>query len=227
MGFRLGRSAQEDPEDCRRMRFKLEAWMKAGARLSSEMCFIVRFADAAGDQVGQRRFPVDGISAGWQGRTEGVHLHSAAGDACGCLPVLPPSPSPFPLRGPPTAMGIYAVRALEAHGGRALRTRASSMKPDPAADKRTPIANGWGRSGTAPSMAKLVSTSAGEAFCILDDDPGAHRRVESRCGPGHRLVEPGETLTVEWSEMYDIGMGNRFDVNYGQLNARHLHLLER
>ena len=67
-------------------------------------------------------------------------------------------------------------------------------------------------------MAKIVPTSEGEALCILDDDPGAHAEwSRSRAAAPH--VEAGEVLSVEWSEMHDIGMGNRFDVNYGRLNA--------
>ncbi|RBP43612.1 histidine kinase-like protein [Roseimicrobium gellanilyticum] len=215
VGFRLGKSALEDPEGCRRMRFKLDGVDEAWRQMSSEMCFIVRFADAAGDQVWQRRFSVDGISTGWHGepetstftpRQETVRVPTSATSMTIAIS----------SSGPPTAMGIYVVQALKITGtspsGRRVVYEAGSS-----AGEHPSIADGWGRSGTRPSMARLVSTSTGESFCILDDDPGTHAEWNlSRAGAPR--VEPGEVLTIEWSEMYDIGMGNRFDVNYGNLS---------
>lgn len=215
VSFRLGISAQEDPENCRRMRFKLEGVDESWRQINSEMCLIVRFADAAGDQVGQRLFQVDGRSPGWQGEPEKSSLTPrretvrVPADASSVTIAISSS-------GPPTAMGIYAVRELkvttaEPHGARLVYTSASGL------DEQHSIAHGWTRTGTRPSMARLITTGAGEALCILDDDPGAHAEWNLiRTGAPH--VTPGETLIVEWSEMYDIGMGNRFDANYGRLN---------
>lgn len=216
VSFRLGRSAQEYPEGCRRMRFKLEGVDEGWRQISSEMCLIVRFADAAGDQVGQRLFPVDGISPGWLGEAENstfTQRQETVRVPAGAASVTVAISS----SGPPTAMGVYAVRNLKltgvaAQGSRRVYETASGL------DEQHSIATGWTRSGTRPSMARLEATREGEAFCILDDDPGAHAEW-NLLRAGAPRVEPGETLTVEWSEMYDIGMGNRFDVNYGRLNA--------
>jgi signal transduction histidine kinase len=216
VSFRLGKSAQEDPEHCRRMRFKLEGVDEDWRQMDSEMCFIVRFADAAGDQMGQRRFPVDGISAGWRGEAENSTFnqrHETVRVPSGAVSVTVAISS----SGPPTAMGVYVVRALKLTGTAPTGTRLV-YETGSGNDNQNSIANGWARSGTRPSMAKLVPTSAGEAFYILDDDPGAHAEW-NLLRAGAPRVEPGEMLTVEWSEMYDIGMGNRFDVNYGHLNA--------
>ncbi len=198
VSFRLGKSAQEDPEGCRRMRFKLAGVDEDWRQIASEMCVLVRFADAQGDQVGQRLFPVDGASSGWRGTVETStftlrreNMRVPAGAVSVTLAIS--------SSGPPTAMGVYVVRNIRITGNE-------------------PNANSWSRTGTRPSMAKIVPTVKGEAFCILDDDPGAHAEWSlSRAAAPH--VKPGETLTLEWSEMHDIGMGNRFDVNYGQLHA--------
>jgi len=213
VSFRLGKSAQKDPEGCRRMRFKLAGVDEGWRQIASEMCVLVRFADANGDQVGQRLFPVDGASSGWRGtietstftrRRENVRVPLGAVSA-----TMAVSSS-----GPPTAMGVYVVRNVKIMSGGPNATRlvyetGSGMGPD---------AQGWGRSGTRPSMARIVPTNEGDALCILDDDPGAHAEWSlSRAAAPH--VEAGELLSVEWSEMHDIGMGNRFDVNYGRLNA--------
>ena len=63
-------------------------------------------------------------------------------------------------------------------------------------------------------MARMVRLGSGDAFGIVDDDPNAHAEWHSSRAIAP-AVQPGELLTVEWSEMHDIGMGNRFEVNYG------------
>ena len=187
------------------MRFKLAGLDDGWRQIASEMCVLVRFADAQGDQVGQRLFPVDGTSSGWRGTVENSaftrrleHVRVPPGAVSATMAVS--------SSGPPTAMGIYVVRDVKITRG---ETHASSIDPE---------ARSWTRTGTRPSMAKTVPTSEGEAFCILDDDPGAHAEWSLARAAAPR-VEPGELLTVAWSEMHDIGMGNRFDVNYGRLNA--------
>lgn len=198
VSFRLGKSAQEDPEGCRRMRFKLAGVDEDWRQIASEMCVILRFADAQGDQVGQRLFPVDAASSGWRGTIENStftrrleHVRVPPGAVSATMAVS--------SSGPPTAMGVYVVRNIKIAGSE-------------------PGGTSWIRTGTRPSMAKIVPTQDGDAFCILDDDPGAHAEWSlSRAAAPH--VKPGELLTLEWSEMHDIGMGNRFDVNYGRLNA--------
>ena len=216
VSFRLGKSAQENPEACRRMRFKLEGVDEAWRQIGSEMCLIVRFADAAGDQVGQRLFPVDGSSAGWRSaverstftqRRETVHVPVGAASVTIAIS----------SSGPPTAMGVYAVQALKLTGTGAQSARLVYESGSEGASDHS-IANGWGRSGTRPSMARVVSTITGEALCIVDDDPGAHAEW-NLLRAGAPRVEPGEDLSIAWAEMYDIGMGNRFDVNYGRLNS--------
>lgn len=205
VSFRLGKSAQENPEGCRRMRFKLAGLDEDWRQIASEMCVLVRFADAQGDQVGQRLFPVDGTSGGWRGTVESSTFTRRLEKVrvpVGAVSVTMAMSS----SGPPTAMGVYVVRGMRLRSG---ATTASSIAPD---------TGSWTRTGTRPSMAKIVTSSEGDAFCILDDDPGAHAEWSLARGGAPRVVA-GELLTVEWSEMYDIGMGNRFDVNYGRLNA--------
>lgn len=219
VSFRLGHSPQVFPEKTRRIRFYLEGLDSGWRQIASEMCFIVRFVDANGDQVGQRIFPVDGTSPGWRGslgnstfgdRREAVQV--PAGSAQVTLAIS--------SSGPPTAMGLYAVRALRiissAPDGSSARYE---MEPGQSPNSQDAPPPGWGRSGTRPSMASIATISAGTtAFCVLDDDPNAHAEWVLSRGSAPR-VQSGETLTITWSEMFDIGMGNRFDVNYGSLSA--------
>lgn len=216
VSFRLGKSAEGSGDGSNRMRFKLEGVDSAWRQMPSEMCLMVRFANAAGDQVGQQIFRVTGISDGWKGTIENSTFTPRRAN------VRVPADSTFltaaiSSSGPPTAMGVYAVQGLKI-----LRSEPGGMKPifeaGSATDRLDPIPHGWSRSGTRPSMAKIVRTGAGDAFCIVDDDANAHAEWHSSRAIAP-AVEPGELLTLEWSEMYDIGMGNRFDVNYGRLNA--------
>jgi len=198
------------------MRFKLEGVDSAWRQIPSEMSLMVRFGNAAGDQVGQHTFRVIGTSAGWKGSIESSTFTKRR------EVVRVPAESVFVTAaisssGPPTALGVYAVRDLKifrsgGHGWEPLFAAA-------AGDGRTEAApEGWSRSGTRPSMARMVRADSDGAFCIVDDDPNAHAEWHSSRAIAP-AVQPGELLTLEWSELYDIGMGNRFDVNYGLLGA--------
>ncbi|WP_042726255.1 hypothetical protein [Chthoniobacter flavus] len=220
VSFRLGRSPEDETEGSRRVQFKLEGVDNGWRQLRSEMSLMVRFGDAAGDQVAQRIFVVEGISQGWRGSVES----SAFTERRETVRVPPDSTFltvAISSSGPPTAMGIYLVRGVKIF-------RNSPSGPEllfaAATDREGTDTNGWRRSGTRPSMAKMVHTSAGEAFCILDDDPNAHAEWNLPRAAAPK-VQPGESLTVEWSEMYDIGTGSRFEVNYGRLNAGHYRFL--
>jgi signal transduction histidine kinase len=215
VSFRLGRLPGDAGEGTHRMRFKLDGVDNGWRQIGSEMCLMVRFTDEAGDQVGQHIFPVDGISAGWRediesstftARRETVHVPTGSVRVTAAIS----------SSGPPTAMGVYVVQGLRifrrAPGGAEL-----IFDTKPGVDREA-VPQGWARSGTRPSMARMVHTGSGDAFGIVDDDPGAHAEwnLSRAVAP---TVQPGEVLTVEWAEMYNIGMGNRFDVNYGRLNA--------
>lgn len=220
VSFRLGRLPEDDSEGSRRVQFRLDGVDNGWRQLRSEMSLMVRFGNAAGDQVGQRIFAVEGISAGWRGSVESstfAERHETVQvPADGTVLTMAISSS-----GPPTAMGIYVVRELKifrhAPGGRELLFAA-------APEREGADAGEWRRSGTRPSMAKMIRAGTGEAFCIVDDDPNAHAEWNLPRAAAPK-VQPGETLTVEWAEMYDIGTGSRFEVNYGRLNAGHYRFL--
>jgi len=220
VSFRLGRSPEDETEGSRRVQFKLEGVDNGWRQLRSEMSLMVRFGNAAGDQVAQRTFVVEGISSGWRGSVENSTFTERRET------VRVPTDSTFltvaiSSSGPPTAMGIYVVRGLKIF--RNSPTGAELLFAA-APDQAGASPSGWRRSGTRPSMAKMVDTATGEAFCILDDDPNAHAEWNLPRADAPQ-VQPGESLTVEWTEMYNIGTGSRFEVNYGRLNAGHYRFL--
>jgi signal transduction histidine kinase len=214
VSLRLGTPAESSSEESRRMRFKLEGVDNAWRQIPSEMSLMVRFGNAAGDQVGQHTFRAVGTSGGWKGSIENSTFTKrrevARVPAEGAFVTAAISSS-----GPPTALGVYVVRDLKV-----LRAGPNGLEPIFAAagDRAEAVPEGWSRSGTRPSMARMVRAGSGDAFCIVDDDPNAHAEWHSSRAIAP-AAQPGELLTIEWSEMHDIGMGNRFDVNYGRLNA--------
>jgi signal transduction histidine kinase len=216
VSVRLGTPSESSNQESRRMRFKLEGVDNDWRQISSEMSLMMRFGNAAGDQVGQHTFRASGTSGGWKGSIEKSSFTKRREVA------RVPAESAFVTAaisssGPPTALGVYVVRDLKI-----LRAGANGLEPIFAAasgDEPTEITPaGWSRSGTRPSMARMVRVGSGEAFCIVDEDPNAHAEWHSSRATAP-AVQPGELLTVEWSEMHDIGMGNRFEVNYGLLGA--------
>lgn len=214
VSLRLGTPAESTDSESRRMRFKLEGVDNAWRQIPSEMSLAVRFGNAAGDQVGQHTFRVVGTSDGWKGKVEGSTFTQRREVA------RVPAESAFVAAvmsssGPPTSMGVYVVRDLKLLRAGAAEPLAAAVPGNLPAEA---VPAGWIRSGTRPSMAKMIQAAGSAAFCIVDDDPNAHAEWHSLRGVAPE-VRPGELLTVEWQEMHDIGMGNRFEVNYGRLNA--------
>lgn len=216
VSFRLGMRAENGDHDGRRFRFKLESVDNAWRQIPSEMSLSLAFNDSAGDQVGQHRFRVVGTSEGWKERIENSRFTPRREW------VRVPPESAFVTAiisssGPPTAVGVYVVRDLKifragADGQEQIFAMTST------GNRAESIPEGWRRSGTRPSMAKTVHTDPGNAVCIVDDDPNAHAEWQFT-RTATPAVQPGELLTVEWAEMYNIGEGSRFNVNYGRLNA--------
>jgi signal transduction histidine kinase len=82
---------------------------------------------------------------------------------------------------------------------------------------------GWIHDGTRPSMARILKIGQDpqiKAFAILDVDKSSH-------GEWHNILEsapvvtPGDSLVVEWNEMYSMGAGNYHETTYGGLTAGH------
>ena len=228
----LGRPAREGAH---RTRFQLVGVDKDWREVSSQMCLMVRFANAAGDQIAQQIFEVTGRSSGWRGSVE-MSDFTARRES-----VRVPEGSAYltaaiSSSGPPTALGIYLVNGLKIHPSNTAEAPLLEVKFQPSdlqapnAAATTPgegadaVPQGWRRSGTRPSMAKVLHSAAGDSLCILDDDPTAHAEwnLPRTAAPA---VHAGEMLTIEWQEMHDIGMGNRFEINYGTLDAGRYQLL--
>ncbi len=204
-----------------RIRYKLEGQDSAWRDGVGDMFLAVRFYNAAGDQISQRNFPVNGESAGWTGSlansplTHRRQMLTVPEQAARVWVVISSA-------GPPAAVGVYVVANL-------VVTKVSSNAPavtlletpldreDGDADNRSPA--GWTRDGNHSSMANIVTigpSPAQKAFAILDDDAGSHAEWHNIMEAAPR-VNAGEQLLIEWNEAFSIGVSDLTSVKYQNL----------
>ena len=224
-GFGAGKNANKPPL---RLRYMLEGFENTWHEGGSEMALNVRFYNKAGDQIGQNTYGVSGESTGWTGslKTSSLtHRREAL--------VVPAQASRLLIvissAGPPDTVGIYVVANLVVSrssgilGTAALLQSPFEGEPDDSSSNDQPA--GWMHDGTRPSMAKTVKFGQDpqtKAFAILDEDRASH-------GEWHTILEsspavtPGDSLVVEWNEMYSMGSamsGKPFMVDYPPATTR-------
>jgi signal transduction histidine kinase len=82
---------------------------------------------------------------------------------------------------------------------------------------------GWIHDGTRPSMAKIVKFGQDpqiKAFAILDEDQARHGEWHNTLESAP-VVTPGDSLVVEWNEMYSMGLAKTREAAYGAMPAGH------
>ncbi len=208
-----------------RSRFKLEGLDDSWLPNPGEMSFTVRFLNSNGDQISQKIFPVRSASSGWKNdwtdspftqRKEKVSVPDGAEK----FSIIISS------SGPPTAIGIYAISALEirslptdeTEGRLFVRNSQKVLKgPDPL----------WNKSGTHPSMATAIGINdpgSTPVLIIRDDDIAAHADWETLRN-SLPPVRPGEILELSWSEAYSIGTGASSSEVYRRIPAGNYRLV--
>jgi hypothetical protein len=219
-GFGPATNAAQPPL---RLRYLLEGhentWHEGGA----EMALTVRFYNASGDQISQNIYSIHGESTGWTGSLKTSTLTHrretliVPAQAERLLVVISSA-------GPPETVGIYVVANLTIsksfdRAGNIVLLR-SPFENDREGTTDDPPVN-WMHDGMRPSMAKIVKFGQEpqtRAFAILDEDRSTH-------GEWHNILEsaprvtPGESLVVEWNEMYSMGSGNVRSAGYAALPA--------
>jgi signal transduction histidine kinase len=206
-----------------RYRTKLDGIDHGWSEFGGEMFVTIRFYNTAGDLVGQKVFEAHGESGGWRGTLESssfTHRHeklTVPHDATRLWVVLSSA-------GGPTTVGIYVVNdfvvALPPGTNAAevlLRSPSVEELTKSAAPNQVPT--GWERDGTRPSMAKILDIGENpktKSLVVLDDDPMSHAEWHNaREIAAH--VEPGQVLSVEWNEMFSIGVSMDHVVSYDRL----------
>ena len=209
-----------------RLRFMLDGYEHAWHEAASEMTLTVRFYNDTGDQIGQSIYRVnaESTSTGWTGSLRSSSLQHRRETL-----VVPPQATRLLVvissAGPPDAVGIYVVANLvvlksSGSAGNVVLLQ-SPFDNEHEVHSNDDIPAGWMRDGTRPSMARIVKFGQEpqtKAFAIVDDDLNSH-------GEWHNIFEsapavtPGDSLVVEWNEMYSIGLGSFRYATYNDLPA--------
>lgn len=207
----------------KRLRYRLEGYDKGWREGSSEMSLKVRFVKKAGDLVQQVVYGVRGESAGWNGSVKTSALTHRRESL-----TVPMAATRLMLTiasaGPPAAEGVYVVAHLTVLKNCAGQTPASNLLQSPLdlQPKNTDLSqppSGWIRDGTHATMAKIVEIGddpSTRAFAIYDDDPIGHAEWRNTTESAVNIL-PGDVLTIEWDEMYNIGFGETRIAAYDHL----------
>lgn len=221
-GFGTARNGLKKPL---RLRYMLEGYENIWHESSAEMGLTVRFYNNAGDQIGQKLYPVNGESTGWTGSLRSSSLTHRRETL-----IVPPLATRLLVvissAGPPDTVGIYVVANLVvSKSSSSLGNVVLLQSPfDDAQDNQStddPSAS-WKHDGTRPSMAKIVKFGQDpqtRAFAVVDEDPASHAEWHNILDNNTPTVKSGDNLVVEWNEMYSIGSGNYHEAVYGRLTA--------
>jgi len=193
-----------------RLRRKLEGFDSNWNIGGGAMFLVVRFYDSAGNIVARNDFEVRGESPGWRNNlTDSALTHRRE------TVVVPPGAARLLVivssAGPQATEGVYIVSDLTVSTGSSNsppkvllqfpnrqfhKDDTSSLSPDI-----------WVRDGISPSMAKIIELGDAptiKALEILDDDPLGHAEWHNSLELAP-TVTPGESIIVEWNEMFSIG----------------------
>ena len=197
-----------------RFRFKFEGVDSGWEQKRGDMGVNALFFDKDKNLVQQKSFTVSADSPHWNKTLDPDHLvHReerliAPANAARLSVVITSA-------GPPDTDGIYIMQGLTVHGeeaghsnliydmGRNIPTRGN--KPD--GDSIY-----WIRDGSHPSLAHIIhlqnSDYESDSLAIIDNDPLAHAEWHL-AEPFYLQVKPKDLLTLDWNEMYSVGLANQ------------------
>jgi signal transduction histidine kinase len=207
-----------------RLRYMLEGFESVWHEYSTEMAFTVRFYNNSGDQISQNIYHVNGESTGWTGSLESSSLRHRRETL-----VVPPQATRLLIvissAGPPETVGIYVVGNLVVSKSSGTQGNVvllqSPFDNEQGDHERLDPPAGWMHDGTRPSMAKIVKLGQEpqtRAFAIVDEDIINHAEWHNILDTAP-AVTPGDSLVVEWNEMYSMGSGTYHYAEYGGLSA--------
>jgi signal transduction histidine kinase len=218
--FRITGVLNGRPADAGRVRYKLEGFDSDWHELGADMSLNVRYRNREGATIHTDNFPVVGKSPGWSQDVE----HSKFTHRREVI-TAPPGAEYLTINissaGPATSIGIYAVTnlMLERHSpdGTVHRESLGEISPPGRPVGPDDLPTDWVRDGILPGMAKLLAIGPqplNYTFCLMDDDAASH--AEWRL-VNLRRIQPGDSLVLEWDEVYSIGYGQVSKANYRRL----------
>jgi signal transduction histidine kinase len=202
----------QDPQAAR-FRYMLDGVDNEWRQNSGDMGLAIFFYDKKYNVIKQQYFTVTNNSPRWNGTLDPKNLLHRTENL-----VVPPGAEKLSVivtsAGAPDTFGVYVLQGLtlQRYGtggsttilqlGPSIQRTGNQLDSDPVQ---------WMRDGNHPSMAHVVHLgdpySGTDALCIMDDDPLAHAawHLIDKYYPN---VEPGELLTLDWNEMYSVGLCN-------------------
>jgi len=219
--FRVGDPPFGFNKTSKRVRYRLDGITPDWVQRPGIMVLSLHFYDRKGDQVAQETYEASGKSSGWN-KTVGDSAFTHRTETLSVPPLADTVCVFITSAGPPTSMGIFAVEDVVVS-----RISGDASPPEvlidsaPFLQKRSdslPPPLWWMRDGMRPSMASIVDLgrphASANAFYLNDDDPMSHAEWHTLKEAAPK-VKPGERLSVEWNELYNIGFGDMFDAPYG------------
>ena len=205
------------------LRYRLDGRDDNWRDLTGVMRFQVRFVDADQRPVDGDESSVDGRSTGWTGQIETSPFQHRSKRI-----VVPPRAAKLMLwmisAGPQETTGVRVfesiqIRSIGSDGTPDREIFQSAFEAGQDLDDPFGIPEGWERDGTKPGVGRVVripGPPVRHALALIDEDPrglGGWITTAEASPP----VIPGETLLVEWSELYSVGAGGKHVVVYEDL----------
>ena len=221
--FRFGPNPQSSNPPVR-LRYRLEGLDKEWREAGGEMRLNVRFLDETGNTVSAQDFLVKGESVGWAGAVTRSRFERRREQVEAPKRAVRMQVELF-SGGPEQTVGIMVIDDLSVSaasgpdGKPGAMLFSSRLEEGRELDQPLAVPRGWMRDGSKPSTALLLRSDEFKplhVLAVVDTDPntwGAWRTdPESSVA-----VHPGDTLTLQWNEMYSIGWGGPAAADYSYL----------
>lgn len=211
-----------------RIRYRMEGVDARWLQREGTMSFYLFFYNQAGDKIGQVLYEVQGFSSGWkESMDNSTFTHRS--ETFTVPPLATAMNVVISSAGPEDCVGVYLVEDIlvtknpKGHDSSEVILKGSSPVRIGTSSNGSEVE--WHAVGDRPSMARTFFhrgfTSSSSALWIVDDDMIAHADWSSSLVK----IDPGENLTVEWNEIYNIARGSETIATYGPLPVGHYRFL--
>jgi signal transduction histidine kinase len=207
-----------------RLRYQLEGFDKEWREAGGEMRLNVRFLDAADNTVSAQDFLVKGESVGWTGAVTRSRFDRRSEQVEAPKRAVRMQVELF-SGGSEQTVGIMAIDDLSVSAASGTNGKpeallfSSRLAEGKNLDQPLAVPRGWMRDGSKPSAALLLRSDDYKplhVLAVVDADPNTWGAW--RTDPDSSIaVHPGDTLFLQWNEMYSIGWGGRGEADYSYL----------
>jgi signal transduction histidine kinase len=196
----------QNPHDPVTLRCRLkgldERWNESGRGMSMS-CEVL---DEKGAVVSLVQLPVLGASRGWQTSWEDAALQPRSEPLH--VPDTGRSVRITLASGADDTTGVFVIDDLnlimKSGGGEGISLwENSSFDEGSRMDTPAGLPKGWVREGSAPTIARMVTTAAGPSLALVDGDQVASGVWTATCKLP-RIARGGTTMLLKWNEMFNV-----------------------